>query len=99
MNAMALEPLVTAMVCGTLIDSVAHELSTTGVELVSKHAPPVGASISLVFFMDGELVCAHGAVRSTTPQTNGHHLIGVSFSVIEDDGPKLIAAHCGASIS
>ncbi len=91
--------LVRDRVGGRLVDAVARDVTTTGVELVATHAPVVGASVSLVFFVNGEIVCAHGVVRWTLPHTQDHHAFGVSFSVIEDDGPSLLAAHCHASIS
>lgn len=92
-------PTVTVTVGGKLVDAVGSDVSQGGMRLIAGHATAVGDEVSLVFFLDGDLVCARGTVRWCARTPHDLFVFGVSFTVIEDDGPSLVARYCRGSVS
>ncbi len=82
-----------------LVDSVALDVSEGGLRLMSRLRLGEGEVVSIVFFVNGELVSVTGVVRWTGTTKLGLHTFGVAFTSIEDDGLGLIVAHCLRSMS
>jgi len=82
-----------------LVDSVALDLSEGGLRLMSRLRLAAGEVVSIVFFVNGELVSVTGSVRWTGTTKLGLHTFGVRFDAIEEDGAALIAAYCRRAMS
>lgn len=92
---------VTITVAGKLLDALGADLSPGGIRILASATDPsarAGDAVSLVFFLDGDLVSARGTVRWCATTRNGLATFGVGFTSLEDDGPSLVASHCGASL-
>lgn len=90
---------VTITVAGKLIDALGADVSLGGIRVVAAAPATTGDQVSLVFFLDGDLVSARGTVRWCAPTRNGLATFGVRFTALEEDGPSLLASYCGASLS
>ena len=90
-------PTVTVTIGGKLVDSIGSDVSLGGMRLMSGRNVAVGADVSLVFFLDGDIVSARGVVRWCTPTKHDLFAFGVSFSAIEEDGPSLVSQYCRVS--
>lgn len=90
---------VTITVAGKLIDALGADVSPGGVRLVAATRAKIGDELSLVFFVGGDLVSARGSVSWCAPTPNGLSVFGVRFTALEEDGPAVLATHCGASLS
>jgi len=93
-----LAAVVTLTVDGKLVDATSVNVSPGGLRLVTDHAVARGQEVSLVFFLDGDLVCARAVVCWTTPTRHGLHTFGVRFTSFEDDAANLLSQYCEASI-
>jgi hypothetical protein len=91
-----LATLVTITVGGSLIHAVGADVSQGGIRLVSDRQVNVGEQASLVFFLQGDIVSATGTVRWCAPTPRGLFTFGVSFAVLEEDAPVLLATYCRA---
>jgi len=58
-----------------------------------------GAAVSLVFFLDGDIVCARGRVCWCARTPNDLFSFGIAFSALEEDGASLVARFCRGSVS
>jgi hypothetical protein len=94
-----LAAMVTVTVGGRIADAVGADVSPGGIRLVAGNRARVGEPVSIVFFLDGDIVCARGIVRWCAPTRRGLHTFGVAFTAIEEDGPALLARFCRASLS
>ena len=92
-------PTVTVTVGTKLVDAIGSDLSVGGMRLLARGAAVVGKEVSLVFFLDGELVCAQGVVCWCVPTRHDLFSFGVRFTAMEDDGPSLVTSYCRASTS
>ena len=92
-------PTVTVTVGGKLIDAVGSDVSPGGMKLLAARPTRVGDEVSLVFFLDGDIVCARGIVRWCARTTHNLFSFGVSFTIVEEDGQSLVARYCRGSIS
>jgi c-di-GMP-binding flagellar brake protein YcgR len=90
---------VTVTVGAQLLDAVSSDLSAGGIRLVADEPAAPGDAVSVVFFLDGDIVCARGQVRWCAKTTRGLYAFGVAFTAVEDDGLGLVARFCRASIS
>lgn len=90
---------VTITVAGKLIDALGADVSPGGLRLLAAARTKIGEQLSLVFFLGGDLVSARATVRWCTPTPNGLSMFGVHFTALEEDGPSVLAKHCGASLS
>lgn len=90
---------VTLTVDGHLIDAVGADVSTGGMRFVAMRAPKVGSDVSLVFFLDGDIIAARGCVQWHSPTRNGLATFGVRFTSLEDDAPMLLAGYCRSALS
>ncbi len=91
--------MVTVTVGGRLADAVGADVSAGGIRLVAGDPARVSDEVSIVFFLDGDIVCARGVVRWCAPTRNGLFTFGVAFTHVEEDGPALLARFCGAALS
>ena len=87
---------VTGMMNGRLVDAFAFAISASGIQLVAARSAAVGARISIVALVDGDLVAAQGAVRASVLDANGRHLLDVGLESFEGDGRAVLAAHAAA---
>lgn len=92
---------VTITVAGKLVDALGADVSPGGMRIVSSAATPVriGDEVSLVFFLDGDIVSARGVVRWNATTQRGLATFGVLFTAIEEDGASIVATYCRASVS
>jgi hypothetical protein len=90
---------VTTTVHGSLVDAFGADLSAGGMRLVAPREVRVGAPVSLVFFLNGDIVGAAGVVRWSTRTPRGLYAFGVVFTSMDDDGAALVAKWCRDSIS
>lgn len=90
---------VTITVDGHLIDAVGADVSAGGMRFVAMRAPKVGSEVSLVFFLDGDIISARGRVQWHAPTRNGLATFGVRFTALEDDAPLLLASYCRSALS
>lgn len=67
--------------------------------MVAARPAKVGDDVSLVFFLNGDIVCARGTVCWCARTPRGLHTFGVKFSNVEEDGQSLVASYCLASVS
>ena len=91
--------MVTVTIGGRLADAVGADVSPGGIRLVAGEPARVGEEVSIVFFLDGDIVCARGVVRWCAPTRRGLYTFGVAFSTVEEDGPGVLARFCHASLS
>lgn len=90
---------VTITVGGSLIDAVGADVSSGGMRFVAMRAPKIGSEVSLVFFLNGDIIAARGTVQWHSATRNGLATFGVRFTVLEDDAPVLLAGYCKTSLS
>lgn len=90
---------VTITASGRLVDGLASDLSAGGMRVVAAAAARVGDVVSVVFFVDGDLVAARGIVRWSVPTQHGLAMFGVLFTTVEDDGRSILASYCHAAAS
>ena len=92
-------PTVTVTIGGKLVDAMGSDVSLGGIRLLSGRQVGVGSDVSLVFFLDGDIVSARGVVRWCTRTKHELFAFGVSFTAIEEDGPSLVGHYCRAFVS
>jgi hypothetical protein len=90
---------VTLTIAGKLVDGLGADVSPGGIRVVAAAPPRIGDELSLVFFLSGDIVSARGIVRWCAPTPNGLAVFGICFTALDEDGPSLLAEHCGASPS
>jgi len=90
---------VTVTVGGKLVDAVGSDVSLGGMRLMAARPARVGDEVSLVFFLDGDIVCGRGTVRWCARTVHDLFSFGVSFTTIEEDGQSLLARYCLGSVS
>jgi hypothetical protein len=90
---------VTVTLGDRIVDAASSDLSSGGIRLVADHRPKLGEIVSLVFFLNGDIVCARGTVRWISQTKRGLFAFGVRFSVLEEDAPSVVATYCEGSIS
>lgn len=79
-----------------LVDAAALDVSEGGIRLLSRLALQLGDRVSMVFFVNGELVSVEGTVRWRASTRLGFFTFGVTFSAIEEDGGTLLSTYCSA---
>ena len=82
-----------------IVDAVSADVSRGGMRLVADHRPKLGEIVSLVFFVNGDIVCARGTVRWIAETKRGLFAFGVRFTVLEEDAPSVVASYCAGSMS
>lgn len=82
-----------------LVDAAAMDVSEGGMRLLSRLGMVVGEAVSIVFFVNGELVSVSGTVCWRASTRLGFHTFGVRFAAIEDDGPALLSTYCRRAMS
>jgi hypothetical protein len=92
-------PTVTVTVAGKLVDAVGSDVSQGGMRLMAARPVRLGDEVSLVFFLDGEIVCARGTIRWCARTPHDLFAFGVSFTAIEEDGPSVVARYCRGLVS
>ena len=90
---------VTLTVAGRLVDALGSDVSPGGMRVMAAAPAKVGDVVSLVFFLNGDIVSACGTVQWCAPTKNGLATFGVRFTALEDDGPSLVASYCRSSVS
>jgi hypothetical protein len=90
---------VTITVAGKLVDALGLDVSPGGMRVLASAHARVGDVVSLVFFLNGDIVSACGTVQWCAPTKNGLATFGVRFSNVEDDGSLLVARYCRSSMS
>ena len=87
---------------GRLLDGTVTDISQGGVRVIARGLVAPNAEVSLVFFLDGDIVSARGVVEWCEPAPShapGMATFGVRFTTIEDDGEGLVARFCRSSVS
>ena len=92
-------PTVTVTVGGLLVDAVGSDVSPGGMRLLSARPVRIGDAVSLVFFLDGDIVSARGDVRWCARTRHDLFSFGVAFGAVEEDGASLLARFCRRSVS
>lgn len=90
---------VTITVSGRLVDALGADLSPGGIRVLAATSARVGDEVSLVFFLNGDIVSARGTVQWCVPGSRGLTSFGVRFTSIEEDGPFVVATYCCSSLS
>lgn len=90
---------ITITVAGKLVDALGADVSPGGMRVVAAAPARVGDIVSLVFFLNGDIVSACGTVQWCAPTRNGLATFGVRFTMIEEDGPSVVASYCRAAVS
>jgi hypothetical protein len=90
---------VTVTLGDRIVDAVSADVSRGGIRLVADHRPKLGEPLSLVFFVNGDIVCARGSVRWVAQTKRGLFAFGVRFTALEEDAPSVVATYCAGSIS
>jgi c-di-GMP-binding flagellar brake protein YcgR len=90
---------VTITVAGKLVDALGVDVSPGGMRALAAMPARLGDEVSLVFFLDGDLVSARGTVQWCAEGRRGLAAFGVRFTNVEDDGASLVASYCRASLS
>lgn len=90
---------VTITVAGKLVDALGADVSPGGIRVVAATPARVGDVVSLVFFLNGDIVSASGTVQWCVPTRNRLATFGVRFTAIEEDGPSVVASYCRTSLS
>lgn len=92
-------PTVTVTVGGKLVDAIGSDVSLGGMRLMAARPARVGDEVSLVFFLDGDIVCGRGTVCWCARTRHDLFSFGVRFTAIEEDGQSLLARYCRGSVS
>lgn len=92
-------PTVTVTVGGLLVDAVGSDVSPGGMRLMSARPVRIGDAVSLVFFLDGDIVCARGKVCWCARTRHDLFAFGIAFTAVEEDGASLLARFCRGSVS
>lgn len=87
------------MVDAHLVDAVALDVSPGGVKIVSSTPIRLGAAVSVVLFVEGEIVDATATVRWSAPHGAHHFAMGLAFDRLEEELRVHIARFCRASLS
>jgi Tfp pilus assembly protein PilZ len=90
---------VTITVADRLVDALGVDVSPGGMRVVASEAARIGDEVSLVFFLNGDIVSARGTVQWCSPTKRGLATFGVRFTMLEEDGPSLVASYCRSSLS
>ena len=90
---------VTITVAGKLVDALGADVSPGGIRVVAATGAKVGDVVSLVFFLNGDIVSASGTVQWCVPTRNGLATFGVRFTMLEEDGSSIVTSYCRASVS
>ena len=90
---------ITITVAGKLVDALGTDVSPGGIRVVAAAPAKVGDAVSLVFFLNGDIVSASGTVRWCSPTKNGLATFGVRFTMVEEDGPAVVASYCHSAVS
>jgi len=90
---------VTITVAGKLVDALGMDVSQGGIRVVASMPARIGDEVSLVFFLDGDIVSARGTVQWCAEGKRGLAMFGVRFTTIDEDGSSLVASYCRASLS
>lgn len=90
---------VTITVAGKLVDALGMDVSQGGIRVVASVPTRIGQDVSLVFFLDGDIVSAKGIVQWCAEGKRGLAMFGVRFTSLDEDGPSLVATYCNASLS
>jgi hypothetical protein len=90
---------VTITVAGKLVDALGVDVSPGGMRVIAAVHARAGDVVSLVFFVNGDIVSASGTVQWSVPKRNGLATFGVRFTMLEDDGSSVVASYCRASVS
>ena len=90
---------LTITVAGKLVDALGSDVSPGGMRIVAAAPARIGDEVSLVFFLNGDIVAARGVVCWCAPTRRGLAAFGVRFTALEEDGPSLVATYCRASLS
>jgi hypothetical protein len=90
---------VTVTVAGKLVDALGSDVSPGGMRLVTAVPARIGDGVSVVFFLNGDIVSACGTVQWCAPTKNGLATFGVRFTALEEDGPSVVESYCRASVS
>lgn len=90
---------VTITVAGKLVDALGMDVSPGGMRVVASVPARIGQEVSLVFFLDGDIVSAKGVVQWCAEGKRGLAMFGVRFTALDEDGPSLVASYCHASLS
>lgn len=90
---------VTITVAGKLVDALGADVSPGGIRILAAAPARVGDAVSLVFFLNGDIVSARGTVQWCAPTKNGLATFGVRFTSVEEDGSLLVASYCRSSVS
>lgn len=90
---------VTITVAGKLVDALGADVSPGGIRVLAATAARIGDEVSLVFFLNGDIVSGRGVVRWCAPTRNRLVMIGVRFTAVEEDGSSLVASYCRSSLS
>jgi hypothetical protein len=89
---------VTITVAGKLVDALGVDVSPGGMRVVASEPAEIGDDVSLVFFLNGDIVAARGTVRWCAATKRGLATFGVRFTMLEDDGSSLVASYCRMSV-
>jgi hypothetical protein len=90
---------VTITVARKLVDGFGADVSPNGMRIVAAEPARIGDDVSLVFFLNGDIVSARGVVRWCSPTKRGLATFGVLFTSIDEDGPSLVASYCFSALS
>ena len=90
---------VTITVAGKLVDAMAADLSPGGMRVIATRPGRLGDEVSVVFFLNGDIVSARGTVCWSGPTRRGLATFGVRFTALEEDGPVLVASYCRSALS
>lgn len=90
---------VTITVGGRLVDALGSDVSPGGIRVLASTSARVGDEVSLVFFLNGDIVSARGTVQWCAPTRGGCTSFGVRFTAIEEDGPFVVATYCCSTLS
>jgi hypothetical protein len=85
---------VTVTLGDRIVDAASADVSSGGIRLVADQRPKLGEPVSLVFFLNGDIVCARGTVRWVSHTKHGLFAFGVRFSLLEEDAPTVVATYC-----
>jgi hypothetical protein len=89
---------VTITVAGKLIDAMGADVSPGGMRILAGEGAKIGDPVSLVFFLNGDIVSARGTVQWCVPSRRGLVTFGVRFTSLEEDGPLVVASYCRTSL-
>ncbi len=92
-------PTVTVTVGGLLVDAVGSDVSIGGMRLMSAKPVRIGDVVSLVFFLDGDIVCARARVCWCARTRHDLFSFGIAFTALEEDGGALLSRFCRGSVS